>query len=155
MFSAINCISGFENTITPTSTHKAHISLLPEASLGTDSISVETAIVEITTAELPEKKIVNVKKLRFVRGVQLSDPDFDHPGRFYLLLGVGSAHKIMLTRRLESADGELFVHQSIFGWIVCGNCAAANQTAHKFFSTSSRMQALQRYNQNEKKKEME
>ena len=42
---------------------------------------------------------------------KLVDPDFDRLGRIDLLLGVGPAHKIMLTGRLESADGELFAHQ--------------------------------------------
>ena len=65
--------------------------------------------------------------------VQLAYPDFDLPGRNGLLLGVGPDHKIMLTGSLESADRELFAHQSIFGWNVSGNCSAVNQTASTHF----------------------
>ena len=82
----------------------------------------KAAIISKITDDLPGSHLIGVRKLPFLQGLSLGDPNFDHPGRIDLLFGTDVVDDIMLPGRRSSKDCKLYAWETVFGWSIRGKC---------------------------------
>ena len=97
-------ITGIESTQAPTSHHSTDI-ILRSAVNG--QVIVHAAVLSTITTDLPTQHLPAVRKLPFLKELDLADPQFDRPGRIDLFLGIDVYNAIILTGTLTSPDRSL------------------------------------------------
>ena len=90
-------------------------------------VPVQAVVVDVITRDLPASALAAVRKDACLSGLQLTDPNFDRPGRIDLLLGVNVLPRVMLEGRIHSTDYSLSVTRSVYGWVVTGTCKSLVQ----------------------------
>ena len=112
-------LTGISQTEVSDCNFKAEISLISD---GHPFIPLKAVILDKITGDLPGFHLSNVKNKPFLQGLPLADPNFDHPGRIDMLLGLDILDEIMLPGRCSSDDRTLHSWETIFGWSIRGKC---------------------------------
>jgi len=113
-------LTGISQAEVPDCNFKAEIVLVPEKH---SLIPMKAEIIDKITGELPGFHLNGVRSQPFLQGLQLADPNFDHPGKIDMLIGSDILDEIMLPgRRLSSDDRKLHALETVFGWSIRGKC---------------------------------
>ena len=111
--------------------HSKSIVSLSLRSIHNDMVSVncQAAVVDRITCDIPEKKIVDIRSTPVLKNLELADPEFDCPGRIYLMLGGTLCQQIILGEKRCTDDKRLYDRHTIFGWAITGEWKVSSRNA--------------------------
>ena len=93
---------------------------------------VTAIVVPRVTCDLPLHSISFDSKWKHLSNIQLADPNFGHPGRIDMLLGVDVFVEVMLHGRRTGPHGSPIAFETRLGWVLAGNtksCAPSTRIA--------------------------
>ena len=99
-------------------------------SLSTKIIGVTAAIVPQVTCELRTRSVLFKSEWNHLKGLQLADPAFGHPGGIDLLLGVDVFIDVLLSDQRFGQPGTLTAFETHFGWVLAGSLEGGTAVDH-------------------------
>ena len=82
------------------------------------------------TCDLPLQPVPFNSKWTHLSGSQLADPDFGHPGKIDILLGVDTYAETLLNGRRSGPPGSPVAFETIFGWVLAGSTSNGDVSSH-------------------------
>ena len=93
---------------------------------GGESIQVRAHVVEHITDGYHPQDLEEIRRMPFLKGLQLVDPEFDRSGRIDVLLGIVACNECTHDEVVSSFNRRFKAHMTIFGWAVGGERPSAS-----------------------------
>ena len=103
-----------------TSSHQVDLELSSALAPGGDSIQVRAHVVDHITDGYHPQELEGVKRMSFLKGLQLADPEFDHSGKIDILLGIAACNECTYDDVVSAPNRRFKAHKTIFGWAIGG-----------------------------------
>ena len=94
---------------------------LSAAIIGGKSVMIRANVIDSIAAECPYQDLEAIKKMSFIQGLPLADPEMGLSGRLDLLLGVSDCNRCAEDGQIYSPDRHLCAQNTIFGWSLGGS----------------------------------
>ena len=91
---------------------------------------ITAIVVPRVTCDLPLHPISYCPAWNHLSDIPLADPDFGHPGRIDILLGVDIFVDVLLHGRRFGPPGSPVAFETEFGWVLAGHVDASTPTRH-------------------------
>lgn len=121
-YPAASAITGLNDVTVGATEFKANFTI--ESLDGSFQYDSSAAVVDTITSKMPAK-YVDSEQFGFLNNLPLADPNFNHPGKIQLLLGVGFIVRIRKPGLRKFKD--LMAEQTLLGWVVMGQCSEDSQ----------------------------
>ena len=86
-----------------------------------DKTPISAIVVPHVTCDLPVKYVTSLLSWDHLSNLPLADPDFGHPSKVYLLLGVDIFIAALLNGRRVGPPGSPTAFETKFGWVLAGS----------------------------------
>ena len=124
---SISGIAGLSHQCTLHSVTTFNISAI---SSPTEKFQVTAVVVPRVTCDLPLQPVHFNSKWTHLSTLQLADPDFGHPGKIDILLGVDIYADTLLQGRRNGPPGSPVAFETRFGWVLAGSTSNACVSSH-------------------------
>ena len=96
----------------------------------TKKIDVAAIVVPRVTCDLPLQPTPFNSRWKHLDDITLSDPDFGHPGRVDMLLGIDIFVEALMHGRRAGPLGTPMAFETLFGWVLAGKTNTHPQDCH-------------------------
>ena len=96
----------------------------------TKKIDVAAIVVPRVTCDLPLQPTPFNSRWKHLDDITLSDPDFGHPGRVDMLLGIDIFVEALMHGRRAGPSGTPMAFETLFGWVLAGKTNTHPQDCH-------------------------
>ena len=103
-----------------TSSHQVDLELSSALAPGGDNIQVRAHVVDHITDGYHPQDLEGVKRMSFLKGLQLADPEFDRSGKIDILLGIAACNECTYDDVVSAPNRRFKAHKTIFGWAIGG-----------------------------------
>ena len=117
-------ISGLTGMLT--SDHLVEVELDPAFTSGGKNVTVTAHVIDSIVTDCPYQDLDSMKKMPFIKGLQLADPDLGISRKIDLLLGITYCNRCTEEGLVSSPDKWLVAQNTIFGWAVGGSVNGDN-----------------------------
>ena len=111
-------ITGVGQTTAGSSRGKVKITL--QSCVSSDRIQIEAVIMSKVTSDIPQDFCKT--EYAHLNNLELADPKYFQPGPIDILLGADYTGLAMLDGQRKDGVGKPTAHNTIFGWVVMGQC---------------------------------
>ena len=101
-----------------TSRCQVDLKLSSAFSPGGESIRVRAHVVDHITDGYHPQDLDEIRRMPFLKGLQLADPEFDRSGRIDILLGIVACNECTHDEVVSSSNRRFKANRTIFGWAV-------------------------------------
>lgn len=117
-YSAVAAITGLNDVTVGSTDHKVNFQI--QSLDGSFQLDSSASVVETITSKMPAQ-YVDPENFGSLNNLPLADPNFNHPGKIQILLGVGFIVRIRKPGLKRFRD--LIAEQTLLGWVVMGQCS--------------------------------
>ena len=96
----------------------------------TEEFQVTAVVIPRVTCDLPLQPVHFNSKWTHLSTLQLADPDFGHPGKIDILLGVDIYADALLHGRRNGPPGSPVAFETRFGWVLAGSTSNTRVSSH-------------------------
>lgn len=90
------------------------------------SVTLDAYILLNITKQIPEEPI-DVRDWKFVKGIQMADPDFQTPNNVDVIIGASTAFSLLGRQRIIGSNSSKIAQSTIFGFIMTGEQKVSNR----------------------------